>query len=193
MGNLFDNLYDVLFDPKVGMKNMADRKNVGQAMGVFFCSLLLPIWALSFSFKITELSLMIDMMLILKVFSSLIIWIVGVAIWHLVAEFFGGRGTAVGLFVTFGFAHIPRIFMVPLWAMITVMPASAKTVLLSVSVMIVIGWSLYLDVVAIREVHQLSTAKSVLVLLTPMILLGILCAMVFIFIGSAMVNMPMGF
>lgn len=192
MGSLYENLYDVLFQPKVGMKNMAEGKNVGQAMSVFFCSMLIPIWALSFGFKIAGLSMMIHVMMMLKVLASLIIWVMGAAVWQLVAEFFGGRGTAVGLFVTLGFAHIPRIFIVPLWALITVMPASSKTVLLSVSVLVLVFWSCYLDVVAIREVHQLSTVKSVLVLITPMLVIGLLCAMAVIFIGSAMmINMPM--
>lgn len=191
MGSLFENLYDVLFEPKVGMKNMAAEKNVGQALGVFLCSMIIPIWALYFGFKAAGLSTMIHMMMMLKVIGSLIIWIMGAAIWHLVAELFGGRGTAVGLFVTLGFAHIPRIFMVPLWAIITVMPASSKNVLLFLSVLLLLFWSFYLDIVAIREVHQLSTAKSVLVMLTPMLVMGILCAMAVVFIGSAMINMPM--
>ncbi|WP_378955303.1 Yip1 family protein [Pelosinus sp. sgz500959] len=191
MGSLFDNLYDVLFQPWVAMRNMAESKNVGQAISVFFCSILVPIWALYFGLKDTGLAMMFHVLVMFKVIGSLMIWIMGVAIWQLTAEFFGGRGTAVGLFVTLGFAHIPRIFMVPLWAMVTVMPSSTKTFLLSISVLVLVFWSLYLDVVAIREVHQLSTAKSVLVLMSPIIGIGVLCAVIAIFIGSGLINMSM--
>ncbi len=190
MGSLFDNLYDVLFQPQAGMRNLAEGKNVGQALSVFLISILLPIWALSFALKSTGSSMMIYVMMLIKIAASLIIWFMGAAILHLIAEFFGGRGTGVGLFVTLGFAHIPRIFMVPLWAIIMGMPAGSKTVLLSASVLLVIVWSFYLDIVAIREVYQLSTAKSVLVMITPILGIGILCVVALIFIGSAMINMP---
>lgn len=191
MGSLFENLYDVLFQPKVGMKNIGEKKHVGQAVSIFFCSMLIPIWALSFSFKDVGSSMMIPMMAFIKVIASLGIWVMGVAVWHLVAEFFGGRGTAVGLFVSFGFAHIPRIFMIPLWALACVMPGNSKTVVLAISVFLLVFWSLYLDVIAIREVHQLSTAKSILVLMAPMLAVGLLCIMSVIFLGSAMFTMPM--
>ena len=191
MGSLFENLYDVLFQPKVGMKNISEEKHVGQAVSVFFCSMLIPIWALSFSFKDVGSSMMIPMMAFIKVIASLGIWVMGVAVWHLVAEFFGGRGTAVGLFVSFGFAHIPRIFMIPLWALACVMPGNGKTAVLAISVLLLVFWSLYLDVIAIREVHQLSTAKSILVLIAPMLAIGLFCIMSVIFLGSAMFTIPM--
>lgn len=193
MSTLSENLYDVLFHPHAGMKNMGEEKNVGQALSVFFLSTLLPVWVVSLSLKTDGLSMMIEGMILLKLVAGLVIWIIGTAILHLAAEFFGGRGTAVGLFTALGFAHIPRIFIVPVWAVITVMPPGSKTMLLSAAVLMVVCWSLYLDVVAIGEVHQLSMAKSVLVLITPIFFIGILFITALIFIGSAMIHMPMGF
>ena len=192
MSTLSENLYDVLFQPHAGMKNMAEEKNVGQALSVFFLSTLLPVWTVSLSLKTDGLSMMIEGMILLKLVAGLMIWIIGTAILHLAAEFFGGRGTAVGLFTALGFAHIPRIFIVPVWAVITVMPPGSKTMLLSAAVLMVVCWSLYLDAVAIGEVHQLSMAKSVLVLITPILFIGILCITALIFMGSAMIHMPMG-
>lgn len=193
MSTLSENIYDVLFQPRAGMKNMGEEKNVGQAVSVFFLSTLLPVWAVSLSLKTDGLSMMIEGMILLKLVAGLVIWIIGTAILHLTAEFFGGRGTAVGLFTALGFAHIPRIFIVPVWAVVTVMPPGSKTMLLSAAVLMVVCWSLYLDVVAIGEVHQLSMAKSVLVLITPIFFIGILFITALIFIGSAMIHMPMGF
>jgi len=191
MGSLFEILYDILFQPSIGMKNVAERKNVGQSLIAFLLSILIPIWALNLGLKATGMLTMIHMMIILKILGSVVMWIMGAAIWHLVAELFGGRGTAVGLFAALGFAHVPRILIVPLWALITVMPASSKTLLMTIVVLAILLWSLYLDVVAIKEVHQLSTSKAVLVMITPLLVVGILCVIGFTFIGSSLTHMPM--
>lgn len=190
MGSLVEILYDILFQPAIGMKTIAERKNVGQAVVVFLLSILIPIWALYFGLKTTGMSAMIHVMIVLKIFGSIVMWIVGSAIWHLIAEFFGGQGTAVGLFTALGFAHAPRMFIVPLWALIAVMPASSKTMLMAISVLAVMLWSLSLDVVAIKEVHQLPTSKAVLVIITPLLVVGILCVIGFSFIGSSLMHMP---
>lgn len=188
---MFETLYDVLFQPQAGMRSIAERKNAGQAAVVFLLSILFPIWALYFGLKAAGMLPMIHMMIVLKVFGSMVMWIMGAAIWHLIAEFFGGRGTAIGLFAALGFVHIPRIFIVPLWALTAVMPDGSKTVLMAVAVLAVMFWSLYLDVVAIKEVHQLSAAKSVLVLIMPWLFLGLLCTVVFTLIGSSFMHVPM--
>lgn len=191
MGSLFEILYDILFQPAIGMKNSAEQKNVGQAVIVFLLSILLPIWALSFGLKTTDMSMMINVMIVLKILGSIVLWIGGAAIWHLIAEFFGGQGTAVGLFTALGFAHAPRIFIVPLWALIAVMPASSKTILMTIAVLAVMLWSLTLDVVAIKAVHQLSASKAVLVMIIPLLIVGILGIIGVTFIGSSLIHMPM--
>ena len=134
---------------------------------------------------------MVNVMIVLKILGSIAMWIIGAAIWHLIAEFFGGRGTAVGLFAALGFAHAPRMFIVPLWALIAVMPESSRTLLMTISVLAVMLWSLSLDLVAIKEVHQLSGAKAVLVMITPLLVVGVLCVIGFTFIGSSLMHMPM--
>lgn len=191
MESLFDILYDILFQPITGMKNIGARKNLGQAFAVFLLSILVPIWALYFGLKATDLSTMIQVMIALKILGSIVMWVMGAALWHLVAEFFGGQGSAIGLFAALGFAHLPRIFIVPIWALITVMPPSSKTLLMTIGVLAVLVWSLSLDVVAIKEVHQLSTPKAVLVLITPLLVVGILGVIGFTLIGSSLMQMPM--
>jgi len=190
MGSLFENLYDILFQPAIGMRNIAEGKNVGQAIVVFLLSILIPIWALSFGLKGTGMSTMINVIIVLKILGSIVMWIMGTAIWHLIAELWGGQGTAVGLFTALGFAHTPRIFIVPLWTLIAVMPASSKTLLLTIAVLVIMLWSLYLDVVAIKEVHQLSGAKAVLVIITPLLAVGILGIIGFTLIGTSLIHMP---
>lgn len=191
MANLFDNLYDVLFEPQMGMKNIGETKPVLQALSVFLGSLLVPMYALHFSSKTTEFLAMIDLLMMIKFIGALLLWIVSAGIWQLVAEFLGGRGTAAGLFSTLGFTHIPYIFSVPLWALITLMPAASKATLICLASIFLIGWSLHLKIVAIKEVHELTMAKAVLVIFSPILFMGILCAAVAIFIGSGLIAMSM--
>jgi len=184
-------LYDVLFQPGMGMRNVAEQKNVGQALIVFSLSVLLPIMALYFGLKSTGMSAMINVMIVFKILGSIVLWIMGAAIWHLIAEFLGGMGTVVGLFTALGFAHAPRIFIVPLWALIALMPASSKPVLMTVSVLLIMLWSLSLDVVAIKEVYLVSTSKALLVVIMPLLVVAILGVIGVTFIGSSLSNMSM--
>ena len=189
MGSIWDILYDLLFEPRSAMRTIAEKKNAGQAVFIATLSVLLPILALSFGIKDTSMVTMIYVMMGIKIVASILVWMIGSAIWHLIAEFFGGRGTAIGLFSALGFAHFPRIFIVPLWALITLMPESSKIILMVITVLAILFWSLTLDVLAIKEVHQLSTAKSVLVVMMPILLLGLLGVITLVCAGSSLIHM----
>ena len=191
MGTIWDILYDVVFAPSSAMKKIAEAKNAGQAVFVALVSILVPIIAFSFSIKEMSMATMIHIMIGIKIVASFFIWLIGAAIWHLVAEFLGGKGTAIGLFAALGFAHLPRIFIVPLWALIAVMPEGSKTIFMVIAVLLILCWSLTLDVTAIKEVHQLSTAKASIVLMMPMLVMGLLCLITFVLISSSLIQMPM--
>ena len=191
MGNLFDVLYDVLFQPQIAMQTIAARKNIGQAIVVFLLSILIPIWAMYFGMQATGMSAMIHVMIGGKVLGGIIMWFMGTAVWHLIAEFYGGRGTALGLFSTLGFSHFPQVFIVPLWVFAALMPGGVKTMIMAVSALGVLFWSLFLTIKAIKEVYQFSTARAVLVMATPILAILIVLGIVFTFIGSAFTQMPM--
>ena len=188
---MWDILYDLLFEPHSAMGKIAIQRNAGQALIVALFSILLPIVAVGFGMKHTGMWTMIYVMIGIKIVASILVWIIGAAIWHLIAEFFGGRGTAVGLFSALGFAHLPRVFIVPLWAFISVMPENSKNILMVIAVLMILFWSVMLDVVAIKEVHQLTTAKAVLVMIVPLLMVGLLCLVSFIFISSSLIHIPM--
>jgi hypothetical protein len=173
------------------MQLIAEKKNISQAVAVFFLSLLIPLWALYFGLQEAGMSAMIPFFMGFKIVSGILMWFMGVAVWHLIAEFFGGRGTGIGLFVTLGFAHFPQVFIVPLWVFAALLPISMKTVVMAVAALAILCWSLFLTVTAMKEVYQLSTVKAVLVIVTPMLVGIVVCAIVFAFIGSALTQMPM--
>jgi hypothetical protein len=191
VGNVFEVLYDVLFQPKVAMQIIADKKNISQAVVVFLLSLFIPLWALYFGLQEAGISTMIHFFMGFKIVSGILMWFMGAAVWHLIAEFFGGRGTGKGLFVTLGFAHFPQVFIVPLWAFAALLPVSLKTIVMAVAALAILCWSLFLTVTAMKEVYQFSTAKAVLVIVTPLLVAIVVCAIVFAFIGSALTQMPM--
>lgn len=187
---MWDVLYDLLFQPGLAMRNIGEQKRVGQAWGVALTSIIIPVWALALSSKDNTVVTAIHMLLGFKVVVSLFMWMTAAASWHLIAEFLGGRGTGIGLFTALGFAYLPCIFIIPLWAIITVMPPSSKTLLMTIAILGILFWSLLLDVLAIREVHQLSTAKAVLTMIMPIILIGVLAIIGFVFISSSIIQMP---
>ena len=191
MGNLFEVLYDVLFQPRIAMQTIAAKRNVGQAIAVFLLSILIPIWAMYFGLQTTGMGNMIQFVIGFKVLGSIIMWFMGAAVWHLIAEFFGGKGTALGLFSTLGFAHFPHLLIVPLWVFAALMPANVKTTIMVVSVFGILLWSCFLMIVGLKEVYQFSTAKAVLVLVTPILAILFLFGAAFTFVGSVFTQMPM--
>jgi len=184
MGCLLESLYDILFQPKVGMEKIGQHKQVGQAIVAFLLSMLIPILAFKFAYQDPEMTQIINIVIVVKVLVSVLFWLIGSAILSLIAEFFGGTGTAKGVVATLGFAHLPRIFIVPLWLFATAMPASSKIFFMSIAVLIILCWSLYLELVAIQNVHHLSMARAGLVIVTPMLLIGSLCMITFVFASS---------
>ena len=188
---IWDILYDLVFEPRNAMRAIAEQKNAGQAVVIALISIVIPILAVSFGLKDKSLAAVVPVMIGIKIVASLLVWMMGAALWSLIAEFFGGKGTAIGLFAGLGFAHLPRIFIVPLWALSALMPESSQTLLMVISVLLILFWSVNLDVIAIKEIHQLSTAKAILVMMMPMLMLGLLCFIAFVFISSSLINMPM--
>ncbi len=191
MGNVFDALYDVLFQPKIAMKMIAEQKKISQAVIVFFLSLVIPLWALYFGMQDVGMSAMVPFVIGFKIVSSMLMWFMGAAVWHLIAEFLGGRGTGVGLFTTLGFAQFPQVFIVPLWVIAALLPVSLKSIMMAIAALTIFSWSFFLTITAIKEVYEFSTAKAMLVMITPILVILVVCAIAFTFIGSAVTQMPM--
>ncbi len=189
-GNIYENVYDVLFQPRTAMRRIAENRVIGQALAVFTVSAVIPIWAVYFGLKAAGMSKAVDIIIFVHVLGSLVVWLLGAAIWHMIAEFFGGRGTALGLLAALGFAQFPRIFIVPLWVLAALMPPGIRPLLMVLAGLIIMVWALALDVTAIRESHGISGAKAVLVLLTPMLAIMVLAAISVALISTAITRWP---
>lgn len=192
MGEFLEKLYDVLFHPAAAMREIAAEAKIGQAVAAFFLSVLIPAWAMYFGLKAVAITAWGNIFIVLEVVGSLLVWWFSAAFFHLIAELLGGQGQAKGLLACMGFGYIPRIFIVPFWVIASLMPEGARTIFLGLSMLLVSVWTLGLQVIAIREAHQLTNAKSIIVLLSPVLLLLSFIAVLCILLAGV-VKLPFSF
>jgi hypothetical protein len=185
MGNFMENLYDVLFRPAAAMRQIAAARLTGQAAAAFLLGVLIPAGAAYFAFRTGVMAKLLTIILVGQTVGSLLIWFCGSAVLSLIAEFFGGRGTAVGLFAAMGFTHVPRIFAVPFLVLAMLLPDGGSALVTAITSLAIVCWTLTLDVLAISGAHELSSAKAVLVLMTPLLVVGAAVIIVLVLAGTA--------
>ncbi len=185
MGPFLEILYDVLFSPREAMRQIAARRLAGQAFGAFLLSVLVPAGAVYFVLQAFGVAKFAGAALFVGAAARLVAWFVGAAVLQLIAEFYGGRGTAVGLFAAIGFAHLPGIFFVPLAVAALLLPVGAAAIVLAAGGLVLVFWILSLVVIAIQGAHNLGAAKAVLVLLTPLLAAAAVAVAVAAFVGAA--------
>jgi hypothetical protein len=186
MGSFLELLYDVLFSPAAAMRQIAARRTVGQAVAAFLLSIVIPALAIYFAVQSSATARWTGALFAVAVCLRFAMWFVGAAVLQLIAEFFGGRGSGLGLFAAIGFAHLPLIFMVPLAVAAMLLPSGAAPPALAAGGLALVFWVLALTVVAIQGAHELSAAKAVLVLLTPFLALALAAFAAAVFIGAAL-------
>lgn len=183
-------VYGVLFEPVRTMKKVAENPPLTAALLSFtIISLLGAVMGLlAFSRFLSQgydagidqllpgAQVLVPAGLFIGLILSYIKWFCYSAIINLVAELLGGRGSARGVFAAFGLAGLPLILIIPFqflafWYGTGV---SAVTVLLMLVWLVLEIWSGIIFVIGIREVHALSTGRSVLVLLIPCLALVLL-------------------
>lgn len=187
-----ETVYDVLFRPGEVMGRIADERLTGQALIVFAISAVIPAGGLYFGLRAAGMAKLLDMAILLHALGSLVVWFVGAAVLHLIAEFYGGEGSAAGLFAAMGFAQLPRIFAAPLWAVTMVLPKGTAGAFLAISTIVLFVWMLALDIAAIRGAYNMGGARAALVLVTPFLALAAVLAVVVIFAGAAVIPGRLG-
>lgn len=184
-------VYGVLFEPVRTMKKVAENPPLTAALLSFtIISLLGAVMGLlAFSKFLSQgydaagidqllpgAQVLVPAGLFISLIFSYIKWFCYSAIINLVAELLGGRGSARGVFAAFGLAGLPLILIIPFqflayWYGTGVFAVNVLLML----VWLVLGiWSGLIFVIGIREVHALSTGRSVLVLLIPCLALVLL-------------------
>lgn len=117
-------------------------------------------------------------------------WLVFAAVLHLLAEFFGGSGRGITSFTVYGLAGLPAILLLPLQSLeIIFSDIPFFTSLATLGALAVTLWGIALLVIGLRETHQLSTGRAVLVLATPLLLLLVLLIILAVFFAGLFSSM----
>ncbi len=166
--DFFELLYGILFTPRKAIRQAAENPPFTQALVVFFVVNILSTIVTTVSLG-TALSSRIfasapAAFIVAGLIVGFIDWFVVTAIFHLLAELFGGRGRGLALFTLIALVNLPRLVNVPL-ALLSLTPLRSLGVLLNLAVVV---WVAILYVIAISEVHHISTGQSIGVLLMPL-------------------------
>jgi len=118
-------------------------------------------------------------------------WFLMAGVLHLLAELYGGRGSARSVFTVYGLAGIPAALMIPVQLLGVFFASSAAfntiTGLLSLAVFI---WSVVLLIIGIREVHGFGTGKAALTVFTPALAIVLMFIVGLIMFGSVISTIP---
>lgn len=105
---------------------------------------------------------------------ALIGWFVEAGLFQLLAEFFGGRGRAVGVLTVLALAGIPKVLVIPFQVISFLLAGSlfGRFLFIAASIIIFIWWAVLL-VIGLREIQEFSTARALATLLIPLGILGL--------------------
>ncbi|MFH1096236.1 MAG: Yip1 family protein [Candidatus Desantisbacteria bacterium] len=118
--------------------------------------------------------------LALSVIGIAVIWFISGAIFHLVAEWLHGQGKASVLLTALGLSLSPSMLTVPMALISQACGDLSFFVYLGFKLIILI-WVIELQFISIREVHRISTFKTLLVFGSPSIIItGILIVLMIV-------------
>lgn len=184
----YDIIYGVLFEPVQTMKRVAQQPPLAATLVIVIAlSLISLLTSLYTSAHGGSANLGLEMGLPMaraKMFSEalraaapmlailgaifyFVKWFFYSALLHLLADFYGGKGNARTVFVVYGLAGLPAVFLIPLDVLTTMVLPNLATLVNTLASLTVLVWGFILLTIGIREAHLLSTGRAVAVILTP--------------------------
>ncbi|KAF1085994.1 Yip1 domain protein [Sporotomaculum syntrophicum] len=135
---------------------------------------------------------MISFMVVVGFLFSVIKWFFMAGLLHLLAELYGGNGTAKSVWVVYGAAGFPAVFMIPLQIGTSLLNAGGLynfiAGLLTLGLYV---WCVILLIIGLREVHQITTGRAALIVIMPWLILLLLLLITLIFIGTTLSSFVM--
>ncbi|WP_027364419.1 Yip1 family protein [Desulfotruncus alcoholivorax] len=203
---MLELIYGTLFDPARTFAGFASNPRIGAAVLVFFSVNILEALMGYYTTPRFFQSLRIPGMLeydYVKVTAILVAaggflfglvkWFVMSGLLHLLSELLGGRGGARNVFAVYGLAGLPVVFMLPVQVMLMVFPGGFLQALTAALCGIaVFVWSTVLLVIGLREVHQFSAGKAILVVIAPWSIIVVLAIVSIVVIGSSIAGLQTG-
>lgn len=107
-------------------------------------------------------------------------FLVGVVLIHASARILGGQESLAACMSGLGLAMAPGLLFAPIYILSSLLGVGALAMVGSV---LIGGWGLVLDVLAIREVYQFSTARSIGTFLVALIMLAFVAVGVVALVG----------
>lgn len=201
--NILDIFYGVLFEPARTFAGFAPRPPV-IAIVIIFVALSLAESLTSIlttpvyldKLNLDEVPGLAGAGHFIQSFGTAAVFLFGIIKWffmagllHLLAELYGGSGSARGVFTVYGAAALPAVFMIPVQIIMGLVDAGQLfdfvTGLLTLGLYV---WGIILLIIGLREVHHLSTGRAVLTVMTPWLMLLSLVLVTVIFIATVASN-----
>ncbi|MDT3700103.1 MAG: Yip1 family protein [Thermincola sp.] len=195
---LAELIYGVLFSPVRTFRRISDNPPLFHGFlvffGVLFLTTLTNILVPSSIMTPTELNLVLArprlLIGIMGAFLTLIGWFVQAGLFQLLAEFFGGKGRAMGVLTVLALARLPRVLMIPFYVLSYLLADSyfGRFFIIAASIIAFIWWAVLL-VIGLREIQLFSTARALATLSIPLVILGL----TFIVFAMALVGLVLPF
>lgn len=191
----YEIIYGILFDPQKTLHRIAQNPPLGATLIIvtllslagFLADLYTSAHAAPNNIGLTSglplrQALMLSealraaapMLALIGVIFYFVKWFFYSALLHLLAEFYGGHGEARTVFVIYGLASLPGIFLIPLKVVATLAIPTAATGIDTVGGLIVLIWGVILLTLGLRAAHNITTGKALLVIFTPVVALILL-------------------
>lgn len=176
MSSILETLYDMLVRPKEAFQVIAVYGKLSKACQIVLFSTVIS--SLAAYANVFEGSFK-GAMLLMQIVCTVLMWAISTAVWHLLAELIGGRGSVKELLTTIGFTYFLQLLIVPIYLLASFLP-SIGFLLIMMATLIIAVWSIVLGILAIAEVYQLSGGKAALVYFLPLLIFaGIFIVMIF--------------
>lgn len=201
---IFELIYGILFDPLHTMREVAINppwvKGIILYVLISLLSCLVTYVMSSSSWHMqinaTDMQVLSTIVgpffMITFLLIMLISWFMYSGLLHLLADFFGGRGRGIGVLTVLALSSLPMLIFMPLNLILFLLtPESMANIFSFLFSLGASVWGAILLCLGIREVHQLTTGRAVLVVLLPplgMLVIGIL---LFIFFIGALIPLVM--
>lgn len=196
-------VYGVLFEPRGAMARVAARPPTGAAALVvlilslvgtvmFYVTIKQVLYGYSGQGWFSPAAVLLPAAAILSLFFGFFKWFLYSAVLHLMADLLGGRGSARAVFAVVGLSGLPAVFLVPLQllAVLFLPRSSAVEIILILASLAVAVWTLGLTVIGTKAAHGLSTGRTLLAALSPLLILVAVVLVALVSLALLLAAMP---
>ncbi len=203
---ILDILYGILFEPGQTFACLAQKTP--------FVSIVIIFLALNLAEAITSLyttpvyidrisswpgiagtsanQAMLSFMAVVGFLFSVIKWFFMAGLLHLLAELHGGNGTAKSVWVVYGVAGIPAVFLIPLQIGTSLLNTGGLyDFIAGLLTLGLYAWCVILLIIGLREVHHITTGRATLIVITPWLMLLLMALVTLVFIGTTVSSFVM--